>query len=336
MKNFGLIIDEHRPTDYHRDAIIGTVQSPLVKGVFFSDGHGIGNFLVDPEIQKSDFVDWMDCVTESAINCVQTLLKIQGLDSYKFDYDKSKRFTATMSHTTVNGNSQYNVAQSVKNDGTVEEKKWDRNRSMSWNSYYSMIPQAIINLGKEFLKDIDIKYEWISTTPQGLKEALKHGPVQVIGAAWAQRNGLYYSFGPANHAFMLFDYVEGEKWRIYDSYPTDFMIDDTATVQEFIKELEWDFNFENAIQFVVTPKTQKKTLFLTLKNMLDNIWAYFDSHGMHAFFVKKDNGINKKVEIDLNDPQSAIRALYVALNEKGAFKTSSWPELSAIADKKWF
>jgi len=71
-----------------------------------------------------------------------------------------------------------------------------------------------------------------------MKEALKYSPLAVSGYAWSRHaDGLYYKDGRDNHAFMVYDYVEGKEWLAFDSYDNSF------------KELEWNYNFGQVKRF---------------------------------------------------------------------------------------
>jgi len=255
--NFGLdlnknIEDSKRETNYQ----LGAVD----KEVLMPDGQWL-EFKPECEIQRSELVDYMDCVTESAINGLSILMqkKLPLLNNW------SQRFTAKMSGTTKSGNSLYAVSDCIRNKGLVLETDWTRNSGMNWNTYYAAIPTSVIGKGKKWTLQFDASYEMASTSHEALKQALKYGPVQVIGYAWAFNNekGLYDDYGMrANHAFLLIGYVEGKKWIVYDSYPTDNIIDSNSTKQEFIKELTWDFNFADAMLYSIKLKATDQTSWL--------------------------------------------------------------------------
>jgi hypothetical protein len=293
--------DSDRPTNY----LLGAVD----KIVEESDGQWT-EYAPECEIQKTDYTDLMDCVTESAINALSILLQRK----FELYVDRSQRFTAKMSGTTHNGNSLFGVSDSLRHDGTVEEKDWARDRSMTWNEYYKDIPASIRKKGVQFTDQFEITYEKVPTHKNALKEALKYGPVQVIGYAWASDNGLYYDYGYApNHAFLLVGYVEGQYWIVYDSYPTDFIIDENSDKQEYIKHLSWDYQFGDALLYSIKllPESKKNWLYLIiymLKNLKMNFWKDKSDHskGMangEVFLVK--DGKKKKVD-DINDIMAVL------------------------------
>ena len=328
IKNFGLIVEPHDDKDYE---FLGA--TPLVGKAIFADGHGWGNYLPFPEMQFTENTDFMDCVTESLTNSIEMQLKCL----YNVDENKSERYTAKLSGTTRQGNSQRNVVESARKDGLVPEGKWPRNRTMTWETYYASIPTAIRLIGNLFTKKWIINYEWVPTTKEALKEALKYAPVQVTGYAWAQNNGIYYDYGyRPNHAFVLYDYVDGEKWRCFDSYPTDFVLDENSTRQEFIKELDWNFNFGDAMKITIKPVPSSTPIIIKLLNMLKNLWSYVDSKGVYSYFVKIDEKSGKPVgkqKIDRNKPGQAVDLILTLLRESGLSKTTDWGALSQIPSK---
>jgi hypothetical protein len=277
--NFGLDLKKHledskRETNY----VLGAVDKEILE----PSGQWT-EFMPECEIQKGDYADWMDCVTESAINAISILLQRK----FNILVDRSQRFTAKMSGTTHNGNSLFGVSDSLRHDGSVEEKDWPRDRTMSWNEYYAYIPASVKLKGGKFAGQFEVNYEKVPTSKSALKEALKYGPVQVIGYAWASDNGLYYDYGyQPNHAFLLTGYAEGQYWIIYDSYPTDFIIDENSDKQEFIKHLDWNYSFGDALLYSIKLKPESQSWLYKLMAKLRKIIR--DAHGAFWFIKPVD------------------------------------------------
>lgn len=282
--NFGLIEEPRQENDY-----IAGIASPLSKVEVFKDGHGWGKYLPVPEMQFNGLTDYMDCVTESFTNCIEMLQKA----FYNVQDNYSERFTAKLSGTTRQGNSLRNVAESGRKQGLVLETEWPRNKPMTWEEYYATIPQAVIQKGLKFVKDWTINYEWIDETKEAFKQALKYGLIQVTGYAWLGQDGIFYDWGRrANHAFVIYDYVEGEYWLAYDSYPTDYELDNNSTQQEFIKKIAWNFKFGSAMQFTIKPNlNNNESLMAKIKNMFKKIAR--DAKG-GLWFLK--DGKKQKIE----------------------------------------
>ena len=193
------------------------------------------------EIQKSDLVDFMDCVSEGATNAIHVTLNCL----YGIDILWSVRYLAKMSGTTPEGNTEENVIASINSNGMVAEQDWPRDRTMSWDTYYSSVFSEIIALGKKWPPQWDYKEYPVQKNPKVMMEGLKYGVYAVTGFAWTQNGqGLYIDAGQTpNHKFLVVGYVENQYWIVYDSYPIDFQIDDNASIQEFEKHLDWNYDF---------------------------------------------------------------------------------------------
>lgn len=304
--NFGLDLeknkkDREQPTNYQLGAVTKEVWQP--------NGQWL-DFQPECEIQKStDGDDRMNCVSNAESNIKKILLK----RIFNLDINPSQRFRAKKSGTTRSGNSLYAVANSARKDGFVLDIDWPENVNMGWTEYYRAIPSAVTAKGLKSVLQFDVNYEYVPTTIEALKEALKYGPVLIIGYAWASEDGIYYDYGyRANHAFVLVGYKPNGNWLVYDSYPTDFLIDNNSTKQEYIKELDKDFKFGDAMLFTIKLKPEQKGWLYKILMALKNLkWNYFinkkdPSKGLatgEIYIVK--NGRKKKVE-DINDVMAVL------------------------------
>jgi hypothetical protein len=153
------------------------------------------------EIQYSQSADSMACVSFSLSNS----LEIQARKLTGQSYNWSDRFLAKMSGTTQQGNYLYKVADAVRTFGLVNEATWPVPGNFDWNSFYSSIPQTVIEKGKrEF--PFSIAYEFITPDKATLLHHLQHAPIQITipGAA-------------PQHAVCLVAIV-GDVYYYYDSY----------------------------------------------------------------------------------------------------------------------
>jgi hypothetical protein len=80
-------------------------------------------------------VDAMDCLSESLIN---VCYMVTGFDS-------SPRALANLAKTTTQGNSEYQVLQAVKNYGLIPYFLWPSPDDFDWQTYYSPIPDSVLN-----------------------------------------------------------------------------------------------------------------------------------------------------------------------------------------------
>ena len=168
----GYIQEKYKP----QDDWFGGVSRTAGKEVYNESGQW-DEYLPVKEIQAGRFMGSQACVSFSALNCLEIL--------YKFEFEKeinwADRFTAKMSGTTYKGNTFSKVADTIRKKGVVLEEDWpfDRN-TMTWEAYYSDIPQEVADKGKAWAEENEVTYEWV--VPYGtekLVEALKHAPLQV-------------------------------------------------------------------------------------------------------------------------------------------------------------
>lgn len=237
--NDGLILEHPKPEDY----VFGGETQVGAQSVLAPDGQW-KSFLPLEERQQKRYVETMGCVSFSALNALEMLIKAK----YHLDDNRSDRFTAKMSGTTRSGNGFTKVGDSIRKDGTVKEEIYPFPEEIkTWEEFYADVPSGIKSLGQQFLNEYNIQYEWVPFNIGAVKEALKYAPLQVAVQAWFQRpNGLFYSPDGMthNHATLLIGYKEGEYWEVFDSY------------DPFIKRLEWNFGFYGyALKYNIAKRT---------------------------------------------------------------------------------
>lgn len=129
----------------------------------------------------------------------------------------SDRFTVTMSGTDPDrGNKLQAVWDSCRNHGLVPESKWPfpavtGDKAKDQAEYFKRPPQELIDLGLEFKKRFEIKYEWVAYPGAwlgfgGLKAQLKKSPLQIVTAVCPPWNTaeVIKACGPGGaHATML-------------------------------------------------------------------------------------------------------------------------------------
>jgi len=222
--NNGVIEEEASEKDW----IFG--MSDADKIVLREDGQW-DDYMPAIEVQKKGVVETMACVSFSLNNVIEFLAKRK----YDEEWNKSDRFTAKMANTTRRGNSMKRVIDAVRHNGMIDEERWafDENLIKTWNDYYAPVDLSVREWAKEFLNRSEVQYDTIfNRYPQALMEALKYSPVWTAGYAWGKdSNGLYHSWGGANHAFLIYGYEYGKYWKVFDSY------------SPYKKRLAWNFKF---------------------------------------------------------------------------------------------
>lgn len=284
--NYGLIDMPPRETDY----IAGNGNG--VKVPVLLESRNWIPFLSRSEVQHGLYFDTMACVSFSALNCIEAILNLKiklGLvheDDLAWLKEKgyfddngrvnfSDRFTAKMSGTTEKGNWLYRVGDSVHDDGLVPETVWpyprdQRTPVFNRSNYYKEIPQAVKDLGKEFLRRFQINYEWIDN-PSSFYDNLKYSPIQVTLRAWGEPDkfGVYqYVEGKLNHAVTK---VHVEKYRIIeDSYIG-------ASDPGYLKKLADNYTLGyRGMRYIVTNKSpkEKEVEIMTLYKVKDKSTTY--------------------------------------------------------------
>ena len=248
--NDGLIAEIKDERDYQFGV------SPLGMEIVNPTGQWF-DFVPAYERQSGKFIDSMGCVGYSLLNVIETLAKYK----YGEEWNKSDRYTNKITNTTRSGNSLRNVIELTrKNYGVVNEDDWSWDvDTFTWNDYYANIDLAVIKKGEAWLKEFGLGYDSVNFNKVLMKEALKISPLWVAGFAWGLgQDGKYYSWGSANHAFMVVGYKENDCWYVFDSY------------EPFVKRLDWNFRF-----------AYTKTIHLNKKNI------EFDKEEISKFFNER-------------------------------------------------
>ena len=285
MENFGLILAPRKPKDY----IFGG-QTKIAGKILQADGQWL-DYLPIGEKQHSVYFDTMACVTFSALNVLEILIKRK----YGIDVNFSDRFTAKMSGTTKDGNWLYKVGDSIRKDGWVDEIEYPYPREQRtpifvWEYYYQDISQILKDIGLLNLKDTLVQYEWVDEGD--LKKALKESPIQVTVRAWYDTDGnLVYenNIENQNHAVVLVGYKDEDYWLIFDSYDVN---------GDYIKKLEWNYNFgNNGIKYNITKKEMSNSIIL--KDEKSNSIVFADPALNEDAFLSY--ALNRGIEIPLKN-----------------------------------
>lgn len=150
------------------------------------------------EKQRPAAVDVMACVTFSDLND----LEIQEKQQTGIEPNWSDRFIAKLSGTTPQGNYLDKVADTIRKFGLVREEDYPAPPNFTWDSYYSEVPQDVINKAVKR----EILYESINADKNTLLYHLKQCPIQVI----------ITNTNP-HHAVCLL-HIDGDTAYYFDSY----------------------------------------------------------------------------------------------------------------------
>jgi len=236
-------------------------------------------FLPNTERQKGLF-ETFGCVSFSGLNGIECQLQwlinnnLLTPEAMKFLTDNgyldengrpncSDRFTVVMSKTVPGrGNSFQNVWDSIRKDGIVPERAWPNNlQELGRDEYYADIPQAVKDLGKEFLKYFEAGYEKVNQ--KDIPQALKHAPIQIGTATCSPWAGgvVPMCLDTPNHATMIYKVGDGVYFD-FDQY------------EPFLKRLAKNFRIPYAYKCILSPlqsigvtgKVEEKRMIKTTPN----------------------------------------------------------------------
>jgi len=198
-------------------------------------------------LEEQRFIfDTLGCVSESGTNCNEFIgnKKKDEFPSYDLDFLKdgffdesnklnfSGREIAMRSDTTKKGNSGSKVANTIVG-GEVSEKIWPwpepgQDRRVTWNEYYSPLPEKVNKQRAEYAKRFDNPWRWIKKD-EFIAIFKKDKPLQGFVYAWVRDKNkfgdLYYrpEGKTSNHAIMVIgvkldNQGNVEYWIIFDTY----------------------------------------------------------------------------------------------------------------------
>lgn len=219
-------------------------------------------YLGVPELQKYRF-ETFGCVTFGGHHVLICQLNY-NLQENKFSKEALKFFTdngyiidgkfnlneifnIAQNGTTQEGNYLQNYWDNVRKVGVVPQKAWTQLEDChTWLDMKKPIPQSVLNLGLEFLKYIDIKYEWVLTSKKNdslIAQAMQQSPLQIatpVCPTWGTGNVMACGTKDLAHCTMIYD-VDGG-YKILDQY------------NPFLKTLAPDYYIPCAIKAVITEK----------------------------------------------------------------------------------
>jgi len=186
------------------------------------------DYLPEGEPQKRR-IESMNCTNYGTLNALEILAKAK----YKVDKNWSERYMGVLSGTTRGGNSPHRVGETIRKYGNIPDFLLPyTSKITSWSQYYSPKPmeQTYITEGKTWLERWQFAHKWIYCSVNSLKEALKYSPLGASVKAWYRTNeGIYYrpQGSKDNHWCVIYGYVDGQYWKVFDSY------------EPYLKRLAW-------------------------------------------------------------------------------------------------
>lgn len=136
-------------------------------------------FLPVKEIQYGK-EDSMSCVSFSACNGLEAQHKHQTGKEVNF----SDRWLAKMSGTTIEGNWLYKVGDTVRKFGVVLETDYPTPPNYTFAQFHADIPEPLysqlVEKGQAFLKEWDVRTEFVPATKEAMLKHIKHAPLQIV------------------------------------------------------------------------------------------------------------------------------------------------------------
>lgn len=219
-----LILNQHpKPRDWRAGSVSGASFEVLQEDSNWLDYIGVH----EQQNQPRNNFDSLSCVSFSALNAIEVMLKRK----YGEDYNFSDRFTAIMSGTTEQGNYFIEVAKSIVRDGVNPELAFpypdvgvtgDR-----WGKYHSKdnVTDELVEMGKVFLGLYKPMFEWVDLSDKTkIKEYLKYSPIQIstpyAKSETADESGIIpFRAGANNHATLLI--AETDEYRLVQDHYKD-------------------------------------------------------------------------------------------------------------------
>ena len=208
-------------------------------------------WLPSEERQAPDY-ETNACASFGTLNALETIERQRGtVRNY------SDRFVAKGSGTDpARGNTPHAVAEFIRKKGLVSETDWPY-EAETVQEFYAMLPQRLYELAFSFLQRCEFKHEYVITSPEMLKEALKYSPLGISVNLWPTDDGIYYKPEGQrdNHWVTLVGYQDKKHWVVFDSYAP------------FVKFIRWNTAFEVAKRYHLGPPTQQSIMTLIIEQM---------------------------------------------------------------------
>jgi hypothetical protein len=174
------------------------------------------------------------------------LNQLETLETFKYGESSnwSERFLAIGAENQPLGNDPHKVMEWARHNGLVKEESLPFTEDIkTWSEYMQPdpLPRYLTDEAKEWLPRYEFKHEWLwkkqiplHEKQERILDALQYSPI-AVSVNWVKRGDTYYKPTGARdvHWTVIAKGEKAQPWKIYDSY-----IDD-----DFIKTLDWDFDF---------------------------------------------------------------------------------------------
>jgi len=241
------------------------------------------------EEQKKYGVETFHCTCFGTENAIQILQKAK----YGISEEYSERYCGV--HGKINptfGGSPHTVAEGVRKYGMLPYDKLPFDETIK-NTYQFNSPnpmtEALNTEGRKWLKVWKFGHDWLKDLNKNkLMEALKTSPLGVgvyAGGNWAS-GGIVTkpSWATDNHWVVVYGYVQGQYWKVWDSYNGGF------------KKLEWNYNFKFAKRYTLDKVGNAEVIE---KDMGEELLKDIKKRGIKYLQVVSDGAVYEIVGDDL-------------------------------------
>ena len=197
------------------------------------------------EYQSFPWGETFHCTVFGTENCIQVLMKAK----YGKIEEYTERYLGVLAKIKNGvGGSPNEVAEQWRKRGNLLYDKLPFEGVTSWSQFNSPNPMTadLVTEGEKWLTKWTFGHDWIwDFRPEVLMEALKYSPLGVGVYTWQKVGDKYTkpSWATDNHWVMIYGYVKGDHWKVYDHYDSVH------------KKLAWDYPFSFAKRFTLSMKT---------------------------------------------------------------------------------
>lgn len=213
-----------------------------------TDGHWLPFVPPSIELQRNDKGDTYGCESFALNSAHRFIWKCR----YSEDFNKDDRFLVVGSGTTPSvGNSTGDVAEWDRVNGWIYETDWPFPQGMTITDYYNggKVPPELLAKGLQNKKTTDVGYKWAKDESITVRlNCLKFSPVRTSVESYQFNNqGRVINSGAGyTHEIVIFDFVQGVEWWVYDSENNQFV------------KFDWNYQFDSSMIHNIKKKNMPK------------------------------------------------------------------------------
>ena len=155
------------------------------------------------------------------------------------------------------------AADFIRKNWAVQEGEWPMEGVQTVEEYYKELPAVLYTIAKEDKADYELGYEYVTPSPDQLREALKRGTVCMSVALWLGEDGKYYrpTGWADSHWIMLVKIYENGDMLVLDSYAP------------YLKTIKAGFLPQTAYRYTLNEK-QVDSILISIAKIIKTIQAW--------------------------------------------------------------